>query len=182
MKTNWKLLAAASILTGMMTLGAGSALARGYSTFSIGTTFGSGHHHGRGDYGYGFPHHGSHSNFSIGFSTVLTGNPYYSGYDSDPYPYYAAPAYYPSRPVYAPPPAYYDPSPAYYDRSPAYYDRSPYNSGYQQSAYTPPAESCLQTREYQTQINVGGEWVPAYGTACLKPDGSWEQGPAQLAQ
>ena len=38
---------------------------------------------------------------------------------------------------------------------------------------------CLMTREYQTEITVGGQLVPAYGQACLKPDGSWEQGPAQ---
>jgi hypothetical protein len=33
---------------------------------------------------------------------------------------------------------------------------------------------CLQTREYQTEIVVGGERVPAYGTACLQRDGSWK--------
>jgi hypothetical protein len=43
----------------------------------------------------------------------------------------------------------------------------------------PPAinSSCLQTREYQTTIIVGGKRVPAYGFACLQPDGSWRQGP-----
>jgi hypothetical protein len=43
----------------------------------------------------------------------------------------------------------------------------------------PPAinSSCLQTREYQTTITVGGTRVPAYGLACLQPDGSWRQGP-----
>jgi len=34
---------------------------------------------------------------------------------------------------------------------------------------------CLQVREYQTQIVVGGRTVPAYGDACLQPDGSWKE-------
>ncbi len=37
---------------------------------------------------------------------------------------------------------------------------------------------CLQEREYQTTVTVGGEQVPAYGTACLQPDGAWRRGPA----
>jgi hypothetical protein len=42
--------------------------------------------------------------------------------------------------------------------------------------------SCLMTREYQTEIVVGGEVVPAYGEACLQPDGSWYRGPAVAEQ
>jgi surface antigen len=34
---------------------------------------------------------------------------------------------------------------------------------------------CLQVREYQTEIVVGGKTVPAYGNACLQPDGSWKK-------
>jgi hypothetical protein len=40
--------------------------------------------------------------------------------------------------------------------------------------------SCLQSREYQTTIIVGGVKQRAYGTACLQPDGTWRQGPPQL--
>jgi surface antigen len=40
--------------------------------------------------------------------------------------------------------------------------------------------TCLQEREYQTKVIVGGKQVDAYGTACLQPDGSWRRGPAQL--
>jgi hypothetical protein len=40
--------------------------------------------------------------------------------------------------------------------------------------------SCLQEREYQTTVIVGGREVEAYGTACLQPDGSWLRGPAKL--
>lgn len=38
--------------------------------------------------------------------------------------------------------------------------------------------SCLQVREYQTTITVGGQSVPAYGQSCLQADGSWKLGPA----
>lgn len=37
-------------------------------------------------------------------------------------------------------------------------------------------ESCLQVREYTTTIEIAGENVPAYGNACLMPDGSWKFG------
>jgi hypothetical protein len=49
--------------------------------------------------------------------------------------------------------------------------------------YQPPdrqSNSCLQEREYQTRVIVGGREVDAYGTACLQPDGSWYRGPAQM--
>ena len=67
-----------------------------------------------------------------------------------------------------------------YDYSDRYAPRA------QGSAY--PADSyeysnsgtCLQEREYQTTVVVGGKNVPAYGTACLQPDGSWKREPAQL--
>jgi len=44
---------------------------------------------------------------------------------------------------------------------------------------TYPGNTCLQQREYQTKITVGGKQVQGYGTACLQPDGSWRYGPAQ---
>lgn len=51
----------------------------------------------------------------------------------------------------------------------------------QQYQYAPtqaaqPAENCLQVREYTTTIEIGGQTVPAYGQACLQPDGSWKFG------
>lgn len=36
-------------------------------------------------------------------------------------------------------------------------------------------QGCTQTREFRTNIIIGGETVPAYGTACLMPDGTWRQ-------
>jgi hypothetical protein len=35
--------------------------------------------------------------------------------------------------------------------------------------------ACEQTREFRTEIVIDGQRVPAYGTACLMPDGSWRQ-------
>ena len=48
-----------------------------------------------------------------------------------------------------------------------------------QYANTAPANTCLQQREYNTKIMVGGKQVNGYGTACLQPDGSWRYGAAQ---
>jgi hypothetical protein len=61
---------------------------------------------------------------------------------------------------------------------------------YSQPVATPPRSvggyqapyadnTCLQQREYQTKIMVGGQQVNGYGTACLQPDGSWRYGTAQ---
>jgi hypothetical protein len=41
--------------------------------------------------------------------------------------------------------------------------------------------TCLQEREYQTSVFVGGRRVEAYGRACLQADGSWRRGPAITA-
>ncbi len=48
----------------------------------------------------------------------------------------------------------------------------------QQPQESQAPSTCLMTREYQTEIVVGVEVVPAYGKACLQPDGSWYRGPA----
>jgi hypothetical protein len=65
--------------------------------------------------------------------------------------------------------------PAYYP--PAATAPPPTASGYQ-TTY-PGNNPCLQQREYQTKIMVGGKQVQGYGTACLQPDGSWRYGEAQ---
>jgi len=68
-----------------------------------------------------------------------------------------------------------------------------HSAPYYDDRYPPPAQrdalppetygyrdgTCLQEREYQTTIVVGGRNVPAYGTACLQPDGSWRRGAPQ---
>ena len=56
-----------------------------------------------------------------------------------------------------------------------------YGDYYQRNAYQPnSSSSCLQEREYQTTVIVGGRPVDAYGTACLQPDGSWTRSHAQV--
>jgi hypothetical protein len=61
-----------------------------------------------------------------------------------------------------------------------YYDQS-----YQRNDYPATGSysnsSCLQEREYQTTVIVGGRNVDAYGTACLQPDGSWKRNPPAVA-
>lgn len=74
-----------------------------------------------------------------------------------------------SRPIEAVPPAYPAQAPAY-PVQPAVVEQPVADAG--------APSSCLMTREYQTEIMVGGELVPAYGEACLQPDGSWYRGPA----
>jgi hypothetical protein len=80
------------------------------------------------------------------------------------YPWYG-PAY---RSEVAPPAYPVQPQATYVQ--PAVVDQQPQDS--------PAPSTCLMTREYQTEIVVGGEVVPAYGEACLQPDGSWYRGPA----
>lgn len=53
------------------------------------------------------------------------------------------------------------------------FDETPYAA-----STAPPSYPCLQEREYQTKVIIGGRQVDAYGTACLQPDGSWRHGPA----
>jgi len=37
-----------------------------------------------------------------------------------------------------------------------------------------PKPACRQTREYTTEVKIGDQVLPAYGTACLQADGSWK--------
>ena len=69
----------------------------------------------------------------------------------------------------------------------AYYEESSYPETYpsgrlpaRMGPAAPSAGDCLQIREYQTTITVGGEEREAYGDACLMPDGSWRLGPSKL--
>jgi len=66
-------------------------------------------------------------------------------------------------------------SPDYY--SPANTVPPPATVSRYETAYSD--STCLQQREYQTKITVGGKQVQGYGTACLQPDGSWRYGQAQ---
>ncbi len=86
----------------------------------------------------------------FGFNTFVPTPNYY------PPPYYYPPAY------YYPPPAVYAPAPGYGSVQP-----QPATPTYQDSS----GRTC---REFQTTIQVDGQWQPSYGTACLQPDGSWQ--------
>jgi hypothetical protein len=70
----------------------------------------------------------------------------------------------------APPPPAYPAQPSAYPVEPAVVEQKVADAG--------APSTCVMTREYQTEILVGGELVPAYGQACLQPDGSWYRGPA----
>ena len=67
------------------------------------------------------------------------------------------------------------------DQQQAYESYPVRDPGYASDGYTAGGGSCLQQREYQNKVIVGGRTVDAYGTACLQPDGSWRYGPAELA-
>jgi hypothetical protein len=51
---------------------------------------------------------------------------------------------------------------------------------YQRNSTQFSSNECLETREYQTRITVGGRNREAYGTSCLMRSGQWVQGPPQL--
>ncbi len=85
-------------------------------------------------------------------------------------------------PLVVGPPAVVYPYPVYPYPPPAVIYAPPYPSPY------PPAEGILAApagpvyqdqwgrtcREYQSDVVVGGVKRPAYGTACLQPDGTWK--------
>jgi len=89
-------------------------------------------------------------------------------------PRYGYPRYSPrTRVVYVDRPVETVAPPVYAQPTQAYYNQQPVSNGYQQQRQN---SSCMQSREYQTTIEVGGRPVPAYGQACLQPDGSWKFG------
>jgi len=85
----------------------------------------------------------------------------------------------PPRAVYYPAPAYtYEPGYTYAPPAPAYNPAPP--PAYSQAPmYAEPA-GCLQTREYTTTIVIDGKSKDAYGTRCLRADGTWVLGPPKL--
>jgi hypothetical protein len=79
------------------------------------------------------------------------------------YPYY----YPPPIPYYYPPPVVYAPPPQVgYVQPPVAYQPPP-----AVSLGAPVGQGC---REYTAPVNVGGRVVQSYGTACPRPDGSWQ--------
>lgn len=114
---------------------------------------------------------------SVGRSLDRADTTYYGQRSGGYYQPGYAPAYYdypPPRHYHRPPPrevVYYPPPPVYAAPAPRYYGapvtyeapvQQPSNAGY--------------CREYQSTVTVGGRAVPAYGQACMQPDGSWKLG------
>jgi surface antigen len=100
---------------------------------------------------YGYGGYGGGYGGSYGYRAGYGG-----GYDDEDD--YAPRAYYPPPRVYyaAPPPVAYVPAPVYAE-----------------PRYAPVAQQGY-CREYSTTIVVDGRTQPAYGTACLQPDGTWQ--------
>ena len=91
-------------------------------------------------------HHGPR--IGLGFYFGVPGPYYYSGY---PYyaPYYAPRPVVVNQPVYAAPPA----------------------GAVIREGRDSAGNYC---REYQSNTSIDGRAVPTYGTACMRPDGSWQ--------
>ena len=127
---------------------------------------------------YHYPYKGHHGSYYYGHRPYYYHEHYYR-----PKHVYIVP-----RPVYVtPPPVYVYPQPVYQEdyrwrRPPPNYAATWQGQGekiyYEEPTPQGPAATCLMTREYQTQVVVGGQSVPGYGYACLQPDGSWYRGPA----
>lgn len=76
-------------------------------------------------------------------------------------------------PLYAPYPYYYPPPAVYYAPPPVYYAPPVYA----EPAPTPanPGQTAEQgCREYTSKVTVDGRLVQSHGTACPRPDGSWQ--------
>ncbi|MBM3535902.1 MAG: hypothetical protein FJX60_23060 [Alphaproteobacteria bacterium] len=86
--------------------------------------------------------------------------------------HYHGPAYYPHYPRYyfAPRPVYYTPRPVYYTPPPIVYTAPPVGVVIREGRDS----SGNYCREYQSTASIDGRPVPTYGTACLRPDGSWQ--------
>lgn len=133
-----------------------------------------GGHHGR-HHGYG-----DHWSVGIGLNFGYPG-PYPGGYYGPPYRYY--PAYPYAYPAYGPrigigySSGWHDAFgvslslPLYF--GPRYAPPQPVLVPAPQAVSRQVPDDCTPTREYQTEIVIGDEVVPAWGTACLQPDGSW---------
>jgi hypothetical protein len=135
--------------------------------------------YGRWDRGTGYSHHnrhyyGRHHHGEGLAAAIILGALIGMAVDKQASANYYYPA--PPRVVYRTPPprvVYGRPTPAYPAPPPAVVSQAP-----TVASITPSA--CVMTREYQTTVTIGGKPRKAYGTACLRPDGSWLQGPAKL--
>ena len=124
------------------------------------------------------PRYNSHTSVSYSYSSGYPYNYYGTSYHYNPGYHYRPrtnvvyvqqPVQTVVQPVYAPQPVY--------NNQPVYTNQQQGAApSYQYQPQQAQNSSCLQTREYTTTIEVGGQTVPAYGQACLQPDGSWKFG------
>ena len=150
------LLAAAVLI---FTLGApGFAAAGGYG-------HGYKRGHGHSYYGHRYRPYG-YRNYGYGYRHYGYGHRHYG------YRPYSGFSFYYAQPVAPPPPVVV----REYRTETVVFDQPTYQAASPTVAGAP--STCLMTREYQTEITVGGRLVPGYGQACLQPDGSWYRGPA----
>lgn len=166
MKTLWQglLIASALLLTQAVT--APAAEAHGYRHGHPGYGYGYRHPYRYSypyrygyPYGYGsYPRYGYAPSLSLGYSSFGWSDSWGVGLSI---PLYSGPRYErQTAVVYGP--HTHDPD----DRS---YIPAPASAATRQTG-----PDCLQIREYQTEITVGDELLPAYGDACLQQDGSWK--------
>ncbi len=121
--------------------------------------------------GYGYPYYYGPSYYTGYYDYGYYGPSYYG------MSYYYSPRYRYRRPVTRV--VYVEqPVQTVYQQVPAttIYQYASDQSAYQYQPQPVEDENCLQVREYTTTIEIGGESVPAYGQACLMPDGSWKFG------
>lgn len=184
MKNAVKIIAVSALAIGSLLTSATASAGQSYGSLHYGGGYGGGHY--SGGYGYssgghyygGGRHHrggrgGGHGagyallGFALGAALVSSSRSSRRSYDRG----YGNGGYY--DPAYGQPVQSYQYQPRYAPEPARQGVVNPLENNDYQSA------SCLQTREYQTTIIIGGEEMDAYGTACLQPDGSWLQGPAR---
>lgn len=108
---------------------------------------------------------------SIGRSMDRANSSYYSSY---PYsPYYQT--YSPYQPTYVAPPAAPPPQVIYVQPEVVDY-YTPHRSVYVEEGYVgpQPPKPSRHCREFTQTIKIDGRVRESYGTACLRPDGSWQ--------
>jgi hypothetical protein len=168
MKTYWRTILIMIGLLGVMATGPLQADNRHGHRPSPGNGHASGHHGGY--------HHGYSGNwsFSGGFYAPFYGWGYGPGYYGPGYPSlglgYSWGGYHDAFGLSLSLPLYFGSRSA--PDTPPY---PPYGyTAVQPAGHAIAAPVCLQTREYTTEITIGDELKPAYGTACLQADGSWK--------
>ncbi len=142
----------ASLLALPLLFGIASSAHADSFSFSVSDGRGWGGDHRAWNHGWG-PHHGwrPHHYYERGYGAVVIEEP----------GYYEAP-YYEERYVAAPPVVYQDVPPL------------PAAMHATQTSDTYTDDEGRYCREFQSTIKVGKKYEPAYGTACMQPDGSWQ--------